>query len=251
MEKSLIAGKPRLWHRDAGRFPYCPGCQSPLLERLLSETIEELGIEDHVIGVTGVGCHARMCLPVDIDAVQAIHGRAVDVATGLKRTLDGEPIVFTVQGDGDCSSIGGGALLGACSRCEGITIIMLNNVNYGTTGGQMGPTTLLGQVTTTTPQGRTTEHGYPLHVPEFLATIKGVCYAARGALATFGQYTKTKRYIKRALSKQPDKIGLSFVEVITACPPNWHMTTEQAIRRIKEEIIKEFPLGEFKDVDAI
>jgi 2-oxoglutarate ferredoxin oxidoreductase subunit beta len=251
MEKVLVAGKPRLWHRDVGRFPYCPGCQSPLLERLLSEVIDELGVGDTIIGVTGVGCHARMCVPVDIDAVQSIHGRAVDVATGIKRALDGKPIVFTVQGDGDCASIGGGALLGACSRCEKITIIMLNNNNYGTTGGQMAPTTLMGQITTTTPQGRTSEYGYPLQVPEFLAEMRGVCYAARGALATFAQYKKTKRYIKKALKKQMKDIGLSFVEVLTACPPNWRLTPQEAIDWIQKEVIPEFPLREFKDVEII
>jgi len=251
MKKRLIAGKPKLWDRGVGRFPYCGGCQSPLLERILSEVIEELGIEDRAIGVTGVGCHARVCMPIDIDAIQSIHGRAVDVATGIKRALDGEPIVFTVQGDGDCASIGGGALLGACSRSEKITIIMINNNNYGTTGGQMSPTSLLGQTTTTTPQGRSLDHGYPLHVPEFLGTMKSVCYAARGSLATFAQFKKTKKYIKKALKKQMDNVGLSFVEVLAACPPNWRMSPGEAIDRIRAEVVQEFPLGEFKNVDAL
>jgi 2-oxoglutarate ferredoxin oxidoreductase subunit beta len=251
MERTLTAGKPRLWNRDIGRFPYCPGCQTPILERLLSEAIDELGIEHNTIGVTGVGCHARVCVPIDIDAVQSIHGRAIDVATGIKRALDGTPIVFTVQGDGDCSSIGGGALLGACSRCEKITIIMLNNNNYGTTGGQMAPTTLMGQVTTTTPEGRTPEYGYPLQIPEFLAHMKSVCYAARGALTTFAQYQRTKRYIKKALSKQMNNIGLSFVEVLVACPTNWRMTPRQAIKWIQNEVIPEFPLREYKDVNEL
>jgi len=250
MEKELVAGKPRLWHREIGRYPYCPGCQSPLLERLLCEAIDELEIEDRVIGTSGVGCHARMCIPIDIDAVQCIHGRAVDVATGIKRTLDSKPIVFTVQGDGDCASIGGGALLGACSRSERITIIMINNSNYGTTGGQMAPTSLLGQITTTTPRGRTPDYGYPLHVPELLATMQSVCYAARGALTTFGQYRQTKRFIKKALKTQMDNLGLSFVEVLTACPPNWRMSNEEAIDWIKDKLIPEFPLGEFKDIKA-
>jgi len=251
MEKRLVAGKPTLWDRGVGRFPYCGGCQTPLLERILSEVIEELEIDERAVGVTGVGCHARVCMPIDIDAIQSIHGRAVDVATGIKRALDGEPIVFTVQGDGDCASIGGGALLGACSRAERITIIMINNTNYGTTGGQMSPTSLIGQMTTTTPHGRTAEQGYPLQVPEFLGTMKGVCYAARTALATFSQYRQTKRYVKKALKKQVDGVGLSFVEVLAACPPNWRMTTSEAIDRIKEDIIPAYPLGEFKDVDVL
>ena len=250
-KKVLVAGRPKLWNRDVGRYPYCPGCQTPLMERLLSEVIEELGIDERAIGVTGVGCHARACLPVDIDAVQSIHGRAIDVATGIKRSLDGKPIVFTVQGDGDCSSIGGGALLGACSRCEKISIFMINNNNYGTTGGQMAPTTLLGQVTTTTPGGRSADSGYPLHIPEFLTTMRSVCYTARGALTTFAQYNSTKRYIKKALEKQMDNIGLSFVEILAACPPNWSVTSKDALKRIQEQVISEFPLGEFKDIDVL
>lgn len=251
MERELVAGKPRLWDRGVGRYPYCPGCQSPLLERLLSEVIEDLGIEDSTIGVTGVGCHARVCMPIDIDAVQAIHGRAVDVATGIKRALGGGPIVLTVQGDGDCGSIGGGALLGACCRAEKITIIMINNNNYGTTGGQMAPTSLIGQITTTTPEGRKPDHGYPLHIPELLSTMKGVCYAARGALTTFSEYKRTRRFIKKALEKQVANIGLSFVEVLAACPPNWRMSPSGALDRIKKEVIREFPVGEFKDVETL
>ena len=247
MEKVLVSGRPRLWADLPGRWLYCPGCQHPLVERLLAEVIDELGIEGEVIGVAGVGCHARLLVPIDIDGVQALHGRAIDVATGIKRALRKRPIVFTVQGDGDCGSIGAGALMAAVTRAEGITVIMLNNTNYGTTGGQMGPTTLLGQVTTTTPEGREpAAHGYPIHLPELLATVRGAAYAARGALTSPGNYQRTKRYLKTAFQKQRDGAGLSFVEIIVACPVNWRLTPVEAIKRIEEQVIPEFPLGEFK-----
>lgn len=247
MEKVLVSGRPRLWVHMQGRFGYCPGCQHPFMERLLAEVIEELAIQDEAIAVSGVGCHARVPLPIDIDWVTAIHGRAIDVATGIKRALGDKPIVFTVQGDGDCGSIGAGGLIAAVARAECITVIMLNNTNYGTTGGQMGPTTLLGQVTSTTPQGREPRaHGYPLHLPELVATARGVAYAARGALTSPANYQRTKRYLKTAFQKQRDNAGLSFVEVLVACPVNWHRTPVNALKRIEEEVIPEFPLGEIK-----
>lgn len=248
-QKVLVSGNPRLWNRSVGRYPYCPGCQHPLMERLLAEVIDELGIEDRAIGVTGVGCHARLCMPLDIDVVQVIHGRAADAATGIKHALDGKPIVFTIQGDGDCASIGSEGFLGASHRCERISIFMLNNTNYGTTGGQMGPTTLMGQKTTSTPEGRTESHGYPLHVPELVATMRGVCYAARGALTTAAQYQQTKKFIRKALKRQMDDVGMTFVEVLVACPANWRLKPVESLKWIQEEVIKEFPLGEFKDVD--
>jgi 2-oxoglutarate ferredoxin oxidoreductase subunit beta len=219
------------------------------MERLLAEVIDELGIEDYAIGVTGVGCHARLCLPLDIDVVQVIHGRAVDAATGIKHALNGKPIVFTIQGDGDCASIGIEGLLGACHRCERISIFMLNNTNYGTTGGQMSPTTLIGQKTTSTIEGRNSSHGYPFHVPELIATMRGVCYAARGALTTAEQSQQTKKFIKKAFQKQMDNLGMSFVEILVACPTNWKMKPVESLKWIQEKVIKEFPIGEFKDVD--
>jgi len=248
MEKVLVSGRPRLWVHLFGRMLYCPGCQHSSVERLLAEVIDELGIEDNTIGVAGVGCHARVVLPIDIDGVQALHGRALDVATGVKHALRGRPLVFTVQGDGDCGSIGAGGLIAAVARGEKITTIMLNNSNYGTTGGQMAPTTLLGQVTPTTPEGREAgRHGYPLHLPELLATMRGVAYAARGALNSPANYQRTKRYLKSAFRKQVEDAGFSFVEILLACPVNWHLTPVAAMKRIEEEMIPEFPLGEFKE----
>jgi len=248
MEKVLVSGRPRLWAHMVGRFIYCPGCQHPTVERLLAEVIEEMGIEGRAVGIAGVGCHARLMMPLDIDSMQSLHGRATDVATGIKRALRGRPVVFTVQGDGDCGSIGAGGLIGAVSRGERITVVMLNNTNYGTTGGQMAPTTLLGQVTPTTPEGREAgTHGYPLHLAELLATMRSVAYAARGALNSPANYQRTKRYLRKAFQKQLDNAGFSFVEILLACPVNWHLTPVEAMKRIEDELVPEFPLGEFKE----
>jgi len=173
------------------------------------------------------------------------------VATAIKRVLRDEPIVFTVQGDGDCVAIGAGSLFNAVARAERISVFMVNNANFGTTGGQLAPTTLMGQVTTTTPRGRTPAEGYPVHVPEVLVNFKGVAYAARGAVHTPANYQRTKRYLKTAFQKQIDGVGFSFVEILAACPPDWHMTPVESLRFIEEKMIPEFPLGEFKNVDRI
>ncbi|GAG07443.1 unnamed protein product, partial [marine sediment metagenome] len=226
---------------------FCPGCQTPVVARIIAEAFDELGIGDKAIMVAGVGCHGMLLGGVALDRVHALHGRGPDVATGIKRNLP-DIIVFTVQGDGDCIAIGAGSLIGAATRGEKITIIMINNTNYGTTGGQLAPTTLVGQVTTTTPQGRDPNvEGYPAHAAELVATFKGVSYSARGALHTAANYQRTKGYIKTAFQKQLDGLGLSFVEVITACPPNWHLTPVQSLAWIKEQVVPEFPLGEFKN----
>jgi 2-oxoglutarate ferredoxin oxidoreductase subunit beta len=181
----------------------------------------------------------------------AAHGRPPDVATAIKRALRGRPIVITLQGDGDCIAIGAEALISAASRGEKITIIMVNNANYGTTGGQMAPTTLLGQITTTTPQGRDTSSGFPIHVPEFLTSFKGVAYAARGSVHTPANYQRTKKYLKSAIKKQIDKVGLGFVEILAACPPDWHLSPVDSLKFIEEKMLPEFPLGEFKNIERV
>ena len=150
------------------------------------------------------------------------------------------------------AAIGLGYLVNAAARGEKLTVFMINNANYGTTGGQMAPTTITGQITTTTPEGRDPKaHGYPLHVPELLASMKGVAYCARGALNNPANYQRTKRYMKMALQKQIDDIGFSFVDILSACPPDWHLTPVESLRWIEEKMIPEFPLGEFKNVDRI
>ena len=238
MGKVMVCGEPGLWRRQTFLVA-CSGCQEPTVGRILAELIEELGIEGETIGIAGVGCYSALAGTIDIDWGSSLHGRAPDVATGIKRSLRGKPVVFTIQGDGDCASIGGGGLLAAATRAEKITIIMLNNANYGTTGGQAAPTTLLGQVTTTTPGGRSGDReGYPIHVAEMLATFKGVAYSARGALTSPAHYRQTKKYIKTALEKQIARKGLTFVEVLVACPVNWGMTPLESLKWIEEELMK-------------
>ena len=230
----------------------CPGCQQQVISRLIAEVFEELGIDGRTIGTMGAGCNGgMMCLFGIADILEGAHGRSPDMATAIKR-LSPDNIVFTVQGDGDCIAIGAGPFIGALTRGEMITIIMVNNANYGTTGGQMAPTTLMGQITTTTPSGRdAVMGGYPAHAAELAATFKGVAYSARSALNTPANYHRTKRYIKAAFQKQVDHVGFSFVEVLAACPPNWHLSPVESLKWIEEKMIPEFPLGEFKNVDRI
>lgn len=248
--REKTCGWPELWRPIPGVVGFCPGCQEPVVGRILCEVIRELDIEGTTVAVVGVGCSGFMALTLDMDCLLAAHGRALDVATGLKRT-NPDTMVFTLQGDGDCLSIGAEPLLAALVRGEDVTVVMLNNANYGTTGGQLAPTTLIGQVTSTTPEGRSpAKHGYPMHAAELVASFKGVSYAARGALFKPALYQQTKRYIRSAFEKQKSGLGLSFVEVLTACPVDWHLTPLDSVAWIESEMVKEFPLGEFKNVDT-
>ncbi|MEW6034171.1 MAG: thiamine pyrophosphate-dependent enzyme [Chloroflexota bacterium] len=248
--REKVCGWPELWRPIPGAVPFCPGCQEPVVGRVVCEVVHELGIEGSTVAVVGVGCSGFMGMTLDVDCVIAAHGRALDVATGLKRTHP-DTIVFTVQGDGDCLSIGAEALIAAMGRGESVTVVMLNNANYGTTGGQMAPTTLVGQVTTTTPEGRhPAKEGYPVHGAELVASFKGVSYSARSALFKPTQYQQTKRYIRSAFEKQRAGMGLSFVEVLSACPVDWRLTPVESLMWIEREMVKEFPLGEFKNVDT-
>jgi len=232
-------------------LPSCPGCGSPLACKIIMEALEELGVIEEAVVVVGIGCAGFGFFRGKMDMTMCAHGSAPSVATGIKQANYDDAIVFTVQGDGDCAAIGAGYLVNAAARGDKITIFMFNNTNYGTTGGQMAPTTLIGQVTTTTPGGRNARaHGYPLHVAEMLVTIKGVAYSARGAVNNFANYQRTKKYVKSALQKQIDEVGLSFVEILVACPVNWHLEPLKAMKRL-EEVIAEYPLGEFRNVDTL
>jgi 2-oxoglutarate ferredoxin oxidoreductase subunit beta len=247
--KQRVAGRPKLLIRQTAGFVYCPGCHQPLAARAIAEVLEELGMGDRAIGVFDIGCNSFLLGLLDIDAVLTPHGRPPDMATGVKR-VHPDNIVFTVQGDGGLLAIGADPLLGALTRAEKITIIMLNNAVYGTTGGQMAPTTLLGQVTTTTPRGRDmTRTGFPAHAAEMIATFRGVAYSARGAFDTPKNYMRTRKYIRSAFQKQMDKVGLSFVEILCACPANWRMSPIDSLKWMEEKMLPEFPLGEFKNVD--
>ncbi|MBI4288954.1 MAG: 2-oxoglutarate oxidoreductase [Chloroflexi bacterium] len=253
MQRQLVAGRPDAWMRlEFNPIPTCPGCQEPTATRAVLDVLEEMGMEGEAILVPGVGCHSLIPFMLDLDHVMSAHGRPPDLASAIKRVLGrgaadrALPLVFTLQGDGDCIAIGAGSLVNAAARSENITVLMLNNVNYGTTGGQMSPTTPLGHATSTTPGGRTPDYGYPVRVPEMLATFQGVAYAARGAVNTPANYQKTRAYIKKAFQTQMAGRGLSMVEVLCSCPPDWHMTPLNSLKWIEAHIIPQFPLGEFK-----
>ncbi len=249
--KKLVCGNPVIWKDPPGAIMYCPGCQEPVIHRIIAEVLEELEIEGKSIGVIGVGCHAFVQISWAMDVLSCAHGRALDSATALKR-LKPDTTVFTIQGDGDCTAIGAGGFINAMTRGEKLTTIMYNNTNYGTTGGQLAPTSLIGQKTATTPNGRNPEtEGYPIHTAELAATFKGTVYSARGSIHSPVTYQRTKRYIKTAFKKQIDGIGYSFVEVLCTCPPNWHLSPVDSINRVKNEVVKEFPLGEFKNINSI
>ena len=253
MSKKKIAGQPKLWirHPVGGGFP-CPGCGHGLVQRVIAEVIEELGVEGKAVAICGVGCGWLSFLTLDFDGGNCPHGRATDVATGIKRSLGDKGVVLTIQGDGDTIAIGAEGLINAAARAEKITVIMVNNTNYGTTGGQMAPTSLLGQITTTTPDGRnSSQSGYPINVAEFLTGLRGVAYSARGAFNNLKNYRATKKYLTTALEKQIKNIGFSFVEILSPCPPNWHLSPLECLDKLENELMVDFPVGEFKNLDKL
>lgn len=251
MEKEWYTGTPRLWARIPVPLAFCPGCQHGTAIRALCEVIDELGIEGNTVLIVGIGCSSMAFILTNVDSIMVAHGRPCDAASAMKRILGKDTIVITWQGDGDAMAIGCEPTIHAAARGEKITTFMLNNSNFGTTGGQLAPTTIMGQVTTTTPYGRNQDHGYPIEASEFLGNLRGVAYSARGAFTSPANYQKTKKYMKRALEKQIDGVGYSFVEILTTCPSNWHLSPKESLRRIEEELIPQFPLGEFKNVDRI
>ncbi len=247
--RTWVAGTPRLRPTPVAN-KHCPGCGHPLVERMVAEVIEELDIAGKVVTVTGAGCSSSFCARVAAtDGLLGPHGRATDIATAIKR-VHPDAVVYTVQGDGDCLAIGAEGLVNAAGRAEPITVIMINNVGYGTTGGQAAPTTLMGQVTVTTPRGRDPSSGYPVHAVEMLATFRGVAYAARGAVDSPAHYQRCKRHIKTAFEKQLARLGFTFVEILSMCPPDWHLTPLESLDFIAEKMIPEFPLGVFKEIKA-
>ena len=237
--------------RAAEPIAHCPGCHYGIIIRLVCEAFEELKIDDKVILLPGVGCSYMWPRFIDVDSVPCPHGRAPAMGTALKR-IHPDAIVVTVQGDGDLGAIGLGCFMNALSRAEKLTTIFLNNAGYGMTGGQMAPTTLVGQFSTTSPAGRDPKvAGYPLHVPEIAAIMKGVAYSARVTVHTPANYQRAKRAVKAALQKQIDGIGYGFVEFVSACPPNWRLTPLECLKFLSEKMLAEYPLGEFKNVDKI
>lgn len=225
---------------------YCAGCGHGIAHRLIAEIVDELNIRERVIGVAPVGCAVIAYDYWDFDCSESAHGRALAVATGIKRVRP-ENIVFTYQGDGDLAAIGTNETIHAANRGENITVIFINNAVYGMTGGQMAPTTLLGQKTATTPLGREIKfHGYPLRISEMLALLPAVKYIARVSLHSPQEIIKTKQAIKLAFQNQIDNIGFSLVEILSPCPTYWDMPPQKALDWIKEVMMKEFPLGRIK-----
>lgn len=226
---------------------FCPGCTHGTAHRLVADAIDHFGVQEETIGVSGVGCAVFMYDYFAIDAIEAPHGRAPAVATGIKR-VHPKKIVFTYQGDGDLASIGTAETIHTANRGENITIIFINNTVYGMTGGQMAPTTLLGQKTTTTPYGRNFRNdGYPIRMAEMLATLEGVAYSTRVSMHNAKEVLKAKKAIRRAFEMQIEGMGFTFVELLSACHTNWRVKPSEGQKRVEEELIPYFPLGVFKE----
>ncbi|MFA7376460.1 MAG: thiamine pyrophosphate-dependent enzyme [Acholeplasmataceae bacterium] len=227
---------------------YCPGCTHGILHKLVAEVLEELEVLDHTVGVASVGCSVYAYDYFNCDMQQAAHGRACAVATGIKRVLN-DRVVFTYQGDGDLASIGIAETIHAANRGENITVIFANNATYGMTGGQMAPTTLNGQVTTTSKTGRNPQtQGYPIKVTEMLQHLDGVAYLERVSLTSAANAKKVKKAIKKAFEMQINQKGFSMIEVLSTCPVNWKMSPIEAMHWVDDEMSKVYPLGVFKDV---
>ena len=225
---------------------YCPGCGHGTVHRLIAEVVDELGIRERVIGIAPVGCAVIAYDYWDFDCSEAAQGRALAVATAIKRVRP-QNIVFTYQGDGDLAAIGTNETIHAANQGENLTVILINNAIYGMTGGQMAPTTLLGQKTATTPQGRDAKlQGWPLKISEMLAGLSGVKYVERTSLDSPQEIIKTKKAIKQAFVNQIEMTGFSLVEILSPCPTYWDMSPKEALDWIRNTMTKEFPLGRIK-----
>ncbi len=229
-------------------FHYCPGCGHSIVHRVMTELIDEMHLQDRIIGIPPPGCSVFAYHYFDVDMAESAHGRGAAVATGIKRAYP-EVMVFTYQGDGDLAAIGTAETIHAANRGERITAIFINNAVYGMTGGQMAPTTLSEQVTTTTPYGRDVSlEGYPLKISEMVALVRGAVYIERTAVNSPANIRKTKKAIRKALQSQIDGLGFSLVEILSPCPTNWRMTPLESWQWIDKEMTKEFPLGVIKDI---
>ena len=226
---------------------FCPGCHHGIIHRLVAECIDRYGLREKTIGVASVGCSVFMYDYFDVDVLEAPHGRAAAVSTGVKRASP-DNFVFTYQGDGDLAAIGTAEIIHAANRGEHITVIFVNNAVFGMTGGQMAPTTMIDQETTTTPYGRDTEiNGYPIKMTELIANLSGTTFVARAAVDTPKNLMKAKKVLKTAFEVQINNKGFSFVEFLSACPTNWKLSSQEANKWVSEEMIPYFPLGIFKE----
>lgn len=230
-------------------FHYCPGCTHGIVHRLVAECIEELGKSDDCIGIAPVGCAVFAYNYFNCDMQEAAHGRAPAVATGVKR-VHPDKLVFTYQGDGDLASIGIAEIIHAAARGENITVFFINNAIYGMTGGQMAPTTLVGQQATTAPYGRDPKlNGLPLNMAEMLATVAGASYIERVSACSVKGIRATKNAIKKALTKQMENKGFSLIEILSTCPTNWKMTPVESMDWVENTMTKQYPLGITKEVE--
>lgn len=225
---------------------YCPGCTHGVAHRLIAEVLDEMGLREKTIGVAPVGCSVFAYNYFDCDFVEAAHGRAPAMATGIKRVLP-DRFVFAYQGDGDMASIGMAEIMHVAARGENITVIFLNNAIFGMTGGQMAPTSLPGQKTTSSPGGRDVEQtGYPVHMAEILAKMDGTSYAVRRSMHDPKNIRLAKKAIRLAFEAQVRGLGFSFVELLSTCPTNWGMTPVDALRWVEEHMVPVYPIGDFK-----
>jgi 2-oxoglutarate ferredoxin oxidoreductase subunit beta len=225
---------------------YCPGCTHGVAHRLVAEVLDEMGLREKTIGVASVGCSVFAYNYFNFDFVQAPHGRAPAMATGVKRVLP-DRIVFTYQGDGDLASIGMGEIVAAAARGENITVIFINNANYGMTGGQMAPTTLPGQKTTSSPNGRDVEaQGFPIRTAEMLATLEGASYVVRRSLHDPKSIRLAKKAIQTAFETQTRGLGFSLVELLSICPTNWGMTPSESQKWLQDHMLPYYPVGDYK-----
>ena len=225
---------------------YCPGCTHGVAHRLIAEVLEEMNLQEKTIGVASVGCSVFAYNYFDCDFVEAPHGRAPAMATGVKRVLP-DRVVFTYQGDGDLASIGMGEIVHAAARGENITVIFINNANFGMTGGQMSPTTLPGQKTTSSPAGRDVEQvGFPIRISEMLATLDSAGYIVRRSLHDPKNIRKAKKAVRMAFEAQVRGLGFSMVELLSTCPTNWGLNPLESLRWIEEHMLPVYPLDDFK-----
>lgn len=230
-------------------FPFCPGCDHGIAIRLVAELLDEFNLREETIAIASIGCSVMLYNWINTDCVEAPHGRALAAATGVKRT-NKDKFVFTYQGDGDFASIGLAESMHAALRGENVTAICINNTTYGMTGGQGGPTTIMGQVTTTSPTGRNEEYyGYPIKIAEQIALCEGTAFSARGSLDSIVNIKKTKALLKKAFEVQINKKGFGFVEILSTCPTNWRMTPQQSHERVRNELFEVYPLGIYKELN--
>lgn len=238
---------PKTMKKDF-RYTFCSGCDHGIAIRLVAELLEEMELAENTICATSIGCSVFLYDFLNIDCIEAPHGRACAEATGVKRARPNK-FVFTYQGDGDFASIGLAESMHAALRGEKITAICINNTTYGMTGGQLGPTTLMGQKTATSPSGRNKEYyGYPIKTAEQIALCDGTAFSARVALDSVPSINKAKEILRKAFKVQQEGLGFGFVEILSTCPTNWHMTPEEAHERVRNEMMKVYPIGIYKDL---